>query len=304
MIIGSHVGMSSPNYLVYSVNEALSYKANTFMFYTGAPQNSFRTPVSQLKIKEAHEIAKANNIDFNNVIVHAPYLINLANCEDDEKYATSIRFLKTEVERTLSIGCKYLVLHPGSALKADRKDAIRRIANGLNEVIKLYPNIVILLETMAGKGSEMGIIFEEIRDIINLVDNKECVGVCLDTCHIHDAGYDLDNVDYIVESFDRIIGLEKLKVCHINDSKNLRQSHKDRHSNFGFGYIGFDRLINFIYHPKLNDKIFILETPWISYNVNNSKLSFPPYKFEIEMIKNKTFNENLENDVFDYYNEK
>ena len=304
MIIGSHVGMSAPNYLLGSVKEAISYQANTFMFYTGAPQNTIRTPLNNLKIEEAKALLKENHMDIENVIVHAPYLINLANCEDEEKYQLSIRLLKTEIERTLAIGCKYLVLHPGSALKADRQLAIQHIANALNQLFNDYPTIQILLEKMAGKGSEVGITFQEIKNIIDLIEKKECIGVCLDTCHIHDGGYDLSQTNELLSEFDQIIGLNYLKVCHINDSKNLKGAHKDRHANIGLGMIGFHHLMHFIYHPLLADKIFILETPWISYTVENQKVSYPPYRFEIQMIRNQTFNPHLIEDIFDYYYEK
>ena len=301
MIIGSHVGMAGPNYLISSIEEAISYQATTFMFYTGAPQNTIRTPLQQLKIEEARQLLLNHHIDIENLVVHAPYLINLANCEDDEKYQLSIRLLKTEIVRTIAIGCKYLVLHPGSSLKADRLLATQRIAHALNQLLPLYPKINILLETMAGKGSEMGKTFQEIKDIIDLVEKKEQVGVCLDTCHIHDGDYDLSDIDHLLNHFNQIIGLDKLKVCHINDSKNEKGSHKDRHANFGLGFIGFDNLISFIYHPLIKDKIFILETPWVTYPVKGTKVSFPPYRFEIEMIKNKTFNPHLLDDIFNYY---
>ncbi len=304
MIIGSHVGMSAPDYLLGSVKEAVSYQANTFMFYTGAPQNTIRTPLEKLKIQEAISLLNQHQMKIENVIVHAPYLINLANCEDEEKYQLSIRLLKTEVERTLAMGCKYLVLHPGSALKSDRQLAISHIANALNLIFEQYPNICLLLETMAGKGSEIGITFQEIRNIIDLIEKKECIGVCLDTCHIHDGGYDLTQTHSLIAEFDQIIGLDKLKVCHINDSKNLKGAHKDRHANLGMGTIGFSNLLNFIYHPLLADKIFILETPWVTYSIEEKKVSYPPYRFEIEMIRNKTFNPQLLETIFDFYNEK
>ncbi len=304
MLLGSHVGMSSPEYLLGSCKEALSYQANTFMFYTGAPQNTIRTNVNQLKIKEAQQFLKEHDMHIENVIVHAPYLINLANCEDDEKYQLSLRLLTTEIERTLTIGCKYLVLHPGSALKADRNLAIHHVIEGLNQVTTKYPNITILIETMAGKGSEIGISFEEIKQMISGIKNQNSIGVCLDTCHIHDAGYDIQNIDVLLEQFDNIIGLDKLKVCHLNDSKNLCGDKKDRHANIGYGQIGFDALCAFIHHPLLQDKIFILETPWISYSLENSKVSYPPYRFEIEMLRKQQFDPNLMNHVWNYYQTK
>lgn len=297
--IGSHVGMGSPSYYLGSVMEALSYGANTFMFYTGAPQNSIRTPLEKLKIKEAIDLMNKNNIDVSSVVVHAPYLINLGNL-NPEKFNISFNLLNVEIERTLAMGCKYLVLHPGASMNYDRTESLNQIASLLNQAIKNNPNIVILLETMAGKGSEVGKTFEEIAYIIERIDRKESIGVCLDTCHINDGGYDISNPDLLLNEFDKIIGLSYLKVCHINDSKNPRGSHKDRHENFGFGNLGFENLINFIYHPLLQDKIFILETPYVKEN-EKDKISYPPYKFEIATIINKTFDPELKSKIINHY---
>ena len=303
LIIGSHVGYKKDTFLVGSVEEALSYGANTFMFYTGAPQNTIRSKIDLDNVKAAYKLMEDNGIDKNNVIVHAPYIINLAN-GDEDKFNFSCNFLSEELKRVDTFGFKYLVLHPGSALKADRQLAIQHIANALNQLFNDYPTIQILLETMAGKGSEVGITFQEIKNIIDLIEKKECIGVCLDTCHIHDGGYDLSQTNELLTEFDQISGLNYLKVCHINDSKNLKGAHKDRHANIGLGMIGFHHLMHFIYHPLLADKIFILETPWISYTVENQKVSYPPYRFEIQMIRNQTFNPHLIEDIFDYYYEK
>lgn len=297
--IGSHVGMSGPNYYLGSVLEAISYNANTFMFYTGAPQNSIRTPLDRLKINEALELMKQHNINTLDVVVHAPYLINLGNLNPD-KYQVSYNLLVTEIDRTIKMGCRYLVLHPGASMDYDRNESLNQIARLLNDAIKTNPSIVILLETMAGKGSEVGKTFEEIAYLIERIDRKESIGVCLDTCHINDGGYDLSNPDLILQEFDKVIGLNYLKVCHINDSKNPIGAHKDRHENFGFGNIGFDKLVNFIYHPLLKDKIFILETPYVKEN-EKDKISYPPYKFEIQTIKDKTFDPELKQKIIEYY---
>ena len=297
--IGSHVGMSGPNYYLGSVKEALEYGANTFMFYTGAPQNSIRTPLDKLKIEEALTLMKENNINVNDVVVHAPYLINLGNL-NPEKYEISYRLLVTEIDRTIKMGCKYLVLHPGASMDYDRTESLNQIAYLLNKAIETNPSIVILLETMAGKGSVVGKKFEEIAYLISLIERKECVGVCLDTCHINDGGYDLSNVDALLEEFDNVIGLKYLKVCHVNDSKNPIGAHKDRHENFGFGHIGFEKLTNFIYHPLLQDKIFILETPYVKQN-EKDKISYPPYKFEIQTIKDRVFDPALKEKIIEYY---
>lgn len=297
--IGSHVGMNNPNYLLGSVNEAISYQANTFMFYTGAPQNSYRTPLNLLKIEEARKRMAENGIDINDVVVHAPYLINLGNL-DPEKVEVSYRLLLTEMDRSAQIGARYLVLHPGASLKYDRNESISQIAHYLNMAILVYPQVMILLETMAGKGSEIGRNFEEIAQIIQQIDQKDRIGVCLDTCHIHDGGYDLTNPLQVLADFDRIIGLSYLKVCHINDSKNPCNSHKDRHANIGYGMIGFDTLLHFIEQPALQNQIFILETPYVKY-AEDPTAEFPPYRFEIESIRKRAFNEKLYQDIYQYY---
>ena len=297
--IGSHVGMSGPDYFLGSVKEALSYNANTFMFYTGAPQNTIRTPLDKLKIQEALQLAKENNINFENVVVHAPYLINLGNL-NKEKSEFSYNILVNEINRTSAMGCRYLVLHPGASMDYDRNESLLQISSLIDKALSTNPYVTILIESMAGKGSEVGKTFEEVSYIINNITLKNQIGVCLDTCHINDGGYDLKDLDNLLNEFDRIIGLSYLKVCHINDSKNEIGAHKDRHENFGYGKIGFDTLINFIYHPLLKDKIFILETPYIKID-EKSKISFPPYKFEIKSIIDKKFNENLKEDVINFY---
>ena len=285
LIIGSHVGYKKDNGLVGSVKEALSYGANTFMFYTGAPQNTKRLPIDLEKVKEAEKLMKENKIDKDKVIVHAPYIINLAT-DDLEKRTFSCNFLKEEIKRVETFGFHYLVLHPGSHVGIGSIKGINNIIDSLNKVIGENTKVVILLETMAGKGTEIGSSFEEIESIISKIDRKENIGVCLDTCHINDAGYDLNDFDNILDNFDKIIGLDKLKCIHINDSKNIMASHKDRHENIGFGYIGFNNLLNVIYNKKLEDVPKILETPYVDK-------TYPPYKYEIEMIKAKKFNENL-----------
>ncbi len=284
LIIGSHVGFTKDKGLLGSLEEALSYHANTFMFYTGAPQNTKRYKIDDGLIEKAKELMKENDIDINNLIVHAPYIVNLANNKEIEKYNFSINFLKEEVKRCCQLNVKYMVLHPGSAVGLDLDVALQNIINGLNVILK-DSKTTILLETMAGKGTEVGRNFKEIRYIIDGVENKDKIGVCLDTCHINDAGYDLNNFDKVLDEFDEVIGLKYLKCLHINDSKNPLGSHKDRHENIGYGTIGFNNLIKIIYHEKLDGIPKILETPYI-----NEKA---PYKEEIEMIRNKRFNSKL-----------
>lgn len=285
LIIGSHVNMNAPSFLLGSVQQAIEYKANTFMCYTGAPQNSIRTPISQLKIKEATLLMEQNNIKKNNVVVHAPYIINLANLDKD-KYEFSLKMLIDEINRTSQMGFSYLVLHPGSSLKKDFKDVLPQVVKGLNIALKNTSNVIILIETMAGKGSEIGKTFEQIRDILNGIEIKDRIGVCLDTCHIFDAGYDIVNhLEETLDHFENLMGLDKIKVVHVNDSKNYLSSHKDRHENIGYGQIGFNALLNVVYNKRLTHTIKILETPYIEQKA--------PYKEEIEMLRNKEFNSNL-----------
>ena len=279
MIIGSHVSLSAPDYFLGAVKEILSYNANALMLYTGAPQNTIRKPISELKVKEAISLMKENNIDIKNCIVHAPYIINLANKVKPETRELAISFLTKEIQRVQELGAYYLVLHPGSHVSQSLEVGIQAVIEGLNEVVKKDDNIMILLETMAGKGTEIGRSFEEIKHILDNVDLKDKFGVCLDTCHVNDAGYDISSVDKLIQEFDEIIGLNHLKVIHVNDSKNDRGTNKDRHENIGKGTIGLKTLHTIVNHPKLIDVVKILETPWIDGE--------PPYKKEIELLKSK-----------------
>ena len=298
MIIGSHVSYNAKEGLLGSVKEALSYGANTFMFYTGAPQNTRRNPIDLETTKQAFLEMTKNGIDKNNVIVHAPYIINLANKEKEE---FSVDFLKQEIKRVEELGFDKLVLHPGSHVNQGTDVGIKQIIKALNQVITKDQKVVILLETMAGKGSECGKTLEEIKQIIDGIKYKDKIGVCLDTCHLHDAGYDMSNFDTVLTKFDKIIGLDKLQCIHINDSKNDINTHKDRHENIGFGKIGFDNLLKIIYHDKLKNVPKILETPYIGLDDNSKERLFPPYKFEIEMIKNKKWDDSLYQKIRNYY---
>lgn len=293
MIIGSHVGFNKKEQLLGSVKEALSYNATTFMFYTGAPQNTTRLPIDDDLTKQAFELMKKNNMNPKNVIIHAPYIVNLAN---EKNFEFSINFLKQEIKRVEQLGFDKIVLHPGSHVGIGEEQAIKNITKCLNEVL-VDTKVKILLETMAGKGTEVGKTFEQIKQIIDGIKNKQNIGVCLDTCHINDAGYDLNDFNKTLEEFDKIIGINKLLCIHVNDSKNEINSHKDRHENIGYGHIGFNNLINVIYNEKLKDVPKILETPYIK----DEKESYPPYKFEIEMIKEKKFNDNLIKNIIDFY---
>jgi deoxyribonuclease IV len=289
--IGSHVSMSGTEMFLGSVKEALSYNANCLMIYTGAPQNTIRKSIDALRIKEAEELMKEHNLLLENVVVHAPYIINLAN-PDPEKRDFAVSFLTKEVERTDKIGAGQIVLHPGSAVGLDRVQAIKWIAEGVNQVINntKESKVKIALETMAGKGNEVGRTFEEIAEIISLIDDKTRVSVCFDTCHVHDAGYDLKgNFNQVFDEFDKIVGLDKISVVHVNDSKNVMGARKDRHENLGFGEIGFDVLTDIIYSERLVNIPKILETPYV--------LKKPPYKFEIEMIKERKFDKDLQDKI-------
>lgn len=283
--IGSHVSMSGKEMMLGSVKEALSYGSTTFMFYTGAPQNTARKPIDQLRIDEAKELMSQNNIDINDVVIHAPYIINLANTLKPETFDLAVRFLKQEIERCEAIGVSRLVLHPGSHVKAGDEAGLQQIVKGLNEVLTENQKVHIALETMAGKGSELGRDFDQIQYMIENVKYNHLLGVCLDTCHLHDAGYDLTKFDDLLNEFDEKIGIDRLLVVHVNDSKNEQGAHKDRHENIGYGYIGFETLNTIVHHPKLKDVPKILETPYIGDHA--------PYKEEIEMFINQTFNNGL-----------
>lgn len=287
LYIGSHVGFNKNSQLLGSVLEASSYGANTFMFYTGAPQNTMRNPIDDKLTNEAIKKMKEVGINFSKVVVHAPYIINLCN---EANFDFSVSFLKGEVERVSKLGVKYMVLHPGSHVGLGIDKGIENIISGLNLVLDGKTDVTILLETMAGKGSEVGSTMGEIKRIIDGVKDKSHIGVCLDTCHLNDAGYSMEDFDKYLDEFDKIIGIDKIGCIHINDSKNILSSHKDRHENIGFGTLGFDNLIKIIYNERLGEIPRILETPYVDRE-------YPPYKYEIEMIRNKKFDENLINKI-------
>lgn len=281
LLIGSHVSMNGKEMMLGSVKEALSYGSTTFMFYTGAPQNTSRKPIDALRIDEAKQLMKDNNIDIDNVVVHAPYIINLANTIKPETFELAVDFLKQEIERCEAIGVSRLVLHPGSHVKAGDETGLNQVVKGLDMVLNENQKVKIALETMAGKGSEVGKDFDQLQYIIEHVKYNELLGVCLDTCHLHDGGYDLTQFDAILDEFDQKIGLDRLLVVHINDSKNPMGARKDRHENLGHGYIGFETLNAIVHHPRLEMIPKILETPYIEQKA--------PYKEEIDMLKTQTF---------------
>lgn len=284
LILGCHVSYKKDSQLLGSLNEALGYGANTFMFYTGAPQNTSRYPIDDNLSVEAFKKMKEIGFDYSKVVVHAPYIVNLAN-DDEVKFNFAVQFLKDELKRCSQLGIKNVVLHPGSHVGIGIDAGISNIARGLNMILGEV-DVRILLETMAGKGSEVGSKLEEIKRIIDLVEDKKHIGVCIDTCHLSDAGYDLRDFDSFLDKFDEVIGIENIGCVHVNDSKNDLGSHKDRHENIGFGKIGFETLLGVIYNKRLERIPKILETPYVDKE-------FAPYKFEIEMIKNKTFDSKL-----------
>ena len=290
LIIGSHVSFNNKDQLLGAVKEAVSYGSNTFMFYTGAPQNTRRGEINDFVTLEAYKLMKENNIELDKVIVHAPYIVNLANPDNME---FSIDFLTNEVERCNLLGMKYLVLHPGSSVNVSREEGIANIIKGLNAILTNNNNICICLETMAGKGNELGRNFLELKEIIDGVNFKDSIGVCMDTCHLFDSGIDITDFDKVLDDFDKQIGLNYLKCIHINDSKNIFSSHKDRHDNIGYGNIGFDTLIKIIYNNRIKDIPKILETPYVGEDNESKERIYPPYKYEIEMIRNKKFDEKL-----------
>lgn len=299
IILGAHVSFTKQTQLLGSLEEALRYGANTFMFYTGAPQNTARSSIDLEITALAHRAMEEKGISLSNVVVHAPYIINLASTFDKQEFA--IRFLKEEIARTEQLGVSLLVLHPGSHVGSGTEEGIARIVQGLNRVVDSKTNVKICLETMAGKGTECGRSFDEIRKIIDGCHYSEKIMVCLDTCHIHDAGYDLAQFDQVLEQFDQVIGLSKLACIHLNDSKNDLGSHKDRHENIGYGMIGFDQLLSIVYHPKLKGIPKILETPYVTKDDTSKEKLYPPYKFEIEMIRKKSDCSHLLEDIRTYY---
>ncbi|WP_010650901.1 deoxyribonuclease IV [Oceanobacillus massiliensis] len=287
--IGSHVSMNGKKMLLGSSEEAFSYGANTFMIYTGAPQNTRRKPIEELNILAGQEHMKANGIA--DIVVHAPYIINIGNSVKPETFELGVNFLRNEIARTEAIGAKQIVLHPGAHVGEGADAGIKKIIEGLNEVLEKDSEVQIALETMAGKGSEVGRTFDELARIFDGVHHNENLSVCMDTCHIHDAGYDVVNdFDGVLNEFDKIIGVDRIKVLHINDSKNERGAHKDRHENIGFGHIGYQALHYVVHHPQLEHLPKILETPYVGTDKKNKKA---PYKLEIDMIKSGTFDDDL-----------
>ena len=289
LLIGSHVGMSGKEMMLASVKEAIGYGANTFMIYTGAPQNTRRKALEELNIDAALALCSESNI--KDIVIHAPYIINLANTVKEDMFGFATDFLYNEIIRSEAMGSNVMVLHPGSHVGAGVDAGIAQIIKGLNIVLEEKHEVNIALETMAGKGSEIGRSFEELARIYDGVVHNDRLRVCFDTCHTNDAGYDVKNdFDGVIEEFDKIIGADQIAVFHINDSKNPLGAAKDRHENIGFGTIGFDALSYIVHHERFADIPKILETPYV---VDEEKKTHPPYKYEIKMLKDNKFDENV-----------
>ena len=280
--IGSHVGMSGKDMFLNSVKEAASYGANTFMVYTGAPQNTRRKEIGELNIPAAHSYMKEHGID--SFVVHAPYIINLGNSIKPETFSLAVEFLAKELDRTIAMGSSLLILHPGAHVGAGTKAGTDKIIEGLNQVLTKDTQCLIALETMAGKGSEIGRSFEELAAIYEGVVHNDKLRVCFDTCHVHDAGYDIvHDFDGVIGKFDQILGKDQIAVFHINDSKNKCGAAKDRHANIGDGEIGFEAIYSLVHHPDFPDVPKILETPYLQ-DPDDAKKKYPPYKEEIERL--------------------
>ncbi len=285
MLIGSHVSMKGKEMLLGSVKEAHCYQANVLMVYTGAPQNTKRKPIEEMNIASGKAYMKEHGLE--EVVVHAPYIINLGNTIKPGYLDFAIEFLREEIKRAEALGAKQLVLHPGAHVQAGTKVGLTQIIKGLNEVIDREQKISIALETMAGKGTELGRTFEELAMIMDGVHFNDKLSITFDTCHVHDAGYNIkEDLSGVLTEFDKVIGLERLQVLHINDSKNSCGAHKDRHANFGFGEIGFEALMKVVREPRFKDIPKILETPWVGEDKKNQKA---PYLQEINMIRQNQF---------------
>lgn len=255
--IGCHLSISKVFYEMGK--EAVSINANTIQFFTRNPRGGAAKEIDEEDVKKFKELAKQNKIE--NLLAHAPYTLNAAAAKPElRKFAKETMI--DDLKRMEYFPGNMYNFHPGSHVGQGVEVGTEYIIEMLNEIIKPEQTTKVLLETMAGKGSEIGKDFEEIKNIMNKIKLKDHIGVCLDTCHIFDGGYDIVNeLDKVVEEFDKIIGLDKLYAIHLNDSMNECNSHKDRHAKIGEGNIGLDALVKVINHPKLKHLPFFLETP-------------------------------------------
>ena len=299
--IGSHVSFGKEQ-LLTSTKEAVSYGANTFMFYTGAPTNTVRKEIEQKYIDEANKLMQENGIDVNDVVCHAPYIVNLGNASDEDKYNFSINFIRNELKRCDAMGITKMVLHPGNATGGfSKQEGLDNIVNAINTILDGTSKCKILLETMAGKGTECGNSKEEIAYMINNINKKDQIGICLDTCHLSDSGVDVKNIDTYLDELEKLVDLSYIGCVHVNDSKNEMGAKKDRHANLGDGYIGFDTILSIIYNPRLSHLPFILETPYIGDTDDAKERLYPPYKYEIEMIRNKKYDPSFKEKIRNEY---
>ena len=269
--IGSHVNFKSPNYLLDAVKQSLKNKANAMMIYLGAPQSTKRVDVSKYKLEE-YQKTYIKEIVPENIVVHAPYITNPAN---PEKKDFANQFLIKDIQRMNYIGAKHLVIHPGAHTKFTRKEAIKTLIDSLKYIFSKTKDVEISIETMSGKGTEIGTNFEEIKYIIDKVNNSR-LNVCLDTCHVWDYGYDVKNFKKLISELKKHDLLKLIKVIHVNDSKNPLGASKDRHANIGKGHIGLDALKKIVNSKKFENAIMILETPLVDEK--------PIYDQEIEML--------------------
>lgn len=257
MKIGCH--LSASNGFLHMAKETISLGGNTFQFFTRNPRGAGARAINQSDIEKFLKFKEENGI--GTILAHAPYVLNPCSASEETR-ELAVRLFADDIKRMEYIPESYYNFHPGSHLKQGVEKGIEYISEMLNTTLKKEQTTTVLLETMAGKGSEVGSKFEELRMIIDRTKLDGKLGVCLDTCHVYDAGYDIvNNLDGVISEFDRIIGLERLKAIHLNDSKNPFASHKDRHEKIGEGSIGLDAVKRIINHPKLKDLPFFLETP-------------------------------------------
>lgn len=281
ILIGAHLSYKKDSQILGTIKDAIEIGANSGAFYISNSRSYLKYEQNIKLIKEAKILAEKKCIKLENFIVHAPLVGNIANIDINSKiHEMTIDSYFKDLKAMEKIGIKFFNFHPGSA--PNKNLGIKRIANGINELLERTPNdkTILLLETMMKKGNYIGSNFEELSEILNLVQNKDRIGICMDTCHVWDGGYDIKNtLDDVLNEFDKIIGLKYLKALHINDSKNEIGSNKDRHENIGKGYIGLEALQKFVQHPKLKNLPKAIETPY-------GKDNFKRWKEEIKLLLN------------------
>lgn len=271
LVIGPHISIAKGFSKAGEI--AVEIGANTFQFFSRNPRGGNAKQFDEKDIEKFQKIRKENK--FGAILAHAPYTMNLGGSKD-EVYEFARKVIKEDIERMDSLGIEYMCFHPGSHVGGGIDFGIKRIVDALNEALTGEENITLLLETMSGKGTEIGFDFNQLKEIIDGVEHNEKIGVCLDTCHVFSAGYDIVNdLDGVLEEFDKIVGLDRLKTIHLNDSMMPFGDKKDRHAVIGEGKIGLEAIINFMTHPKISHLPFFLETP----------LEDEGHKREIAMIK-------------------